>query len=79
MIRVSLTTLLLIYLAGMLVLVCIAWISAAWRRRAIERHALRHVLRCALCNFEFEDSSDALLPRCPRCSSRNERKRRARL
>ena len=79
MIRVSLTTLLLIYLAGMLALVCIAWVSAAWRRRSFERHASRHMLRCALCCFEFEDASDALLPGCPRCGSRNERRRRSRL
>jgi len=49
------------------------WIFGEWNRRRRERHALRYRLRCAICAFEFEDRTAALLPRCPRCGSLNER------
>jgi hypothetical protein len=72
-IRVSLPVLIFIYLAGMLTLVFGAWLLHEWRRQRREREALRHVLRCALCACEFEDKTDTILPRCPRCGSLNER------
>jgi DNA-directed RNA polymerase subunit RPC12/RpoP len=40
---------------------------------------LQHRLRCAICAFEFEDRTDALLPRCPHCGSLNERFRMERI
>ena len=49
------------------------WIVGEWNRRRRERRALQHRLRCVICAFEFEDRTDALLPRCPRCGSLNER------
>ena len=79
MIRVSLTVLVFIYLAGMLGLIFAAWIVSELRRQRRERHAFRHVLRCGLCGCEFEDKSSDLLPRCPRCGSLNERFRLSRL
>jgi rRNA maturation endonuclease Nob1 len=48
-------------------------------RQRRERRAFRHVLRCGLCAFEFEDTTSTLLPRCPRCGSLNERYRLSRL
>ena len=44
-------------------------------RQRRERAAFRYVLRCTLCGFEFEDKTSAILPRCPRCGSLNERLR----
>ena len=43
------------------------------------RIMFRHVLRCGMCAFQFEDKSVTLLPRCPRCGSLNERYRISRL
>jgi rRNA maturation endonuclease Nob1 len=72
-IRVSLSALIAIYLLVFLAAVLLIWLSSEWNRRRRERRALRWRLRCVICAFEFEDRTDALLPRCPRCGSLNER------
>jgi uncharacterized paraquat-inducible protein A len=79
MIPVSLSYLVLIYLVLMLGPVFAAWLFTEWRRQRRERAAFRHVMRCPLCAFEFEDLTSALLPRCPRCGSLNERYKISRL
>ncbi|HSI14247.1 MAG TPA: hypothetical protein VK961_19515 [Chthoniobacter sp.] len=79
MIPVSLHYLVLIYLSIMLGPILLAWVFYEWRRQRRERAAFRHVLRCSLCGFEFEDQTSTLLPRCPRCGSLNERYRPTRL
>ena len=79
MIPVSLSYLVLIYLSIMLGPILLAWIIYEWRRQRRERAAFRHVLRCGLCGFEFEDKTSSILPRCPRCGSLNERYRPSRL
>lgn len=79
MIRVSLTVLVFIYLAIMLGLIFAAWLASEWRRQRRERLAFRNVLRCALCSAEFADFTSEPTPACPRCHSRNERTRYARL
>ena len=79
MIRVSLTVLVFIYLAGMLGLIFAGWIVSEWRRQRRERLAFRNVLRCDPCGCEFEDTSADPLPRCPRCGSLNERRTLSRL
>jgi hypothetical protein len=73
MIRVSFGVLTLIYLCLMLGPIFAAWLLNEYRRGQRERAAFRHVLRCTICALEFEDRSDTLLPRCPRCGSLNER------
>lgn len=73
MIQASLTMLVFVYLGIFLVVIFSNWITWNISRLRAERRALRHRLRCALCSFEFEDLSDELLPRCPRCGSLNER------
>src|SRR5215472_2320970 len=72
-IRVSLAALVAIYLLVFLAIVFLLWIVGEWNRRRRERRALEYRLRCVICAFEFEDRTDALLPRCPRCGSLNER------
>jgi rubrerythrin len=72
-IRVSLAALVTIYLLLFLAAVFLLWLSSEWNRRRRERRALRYRLRCVICAFEFEDRTDALLPRCPHCGSLNER------
>ena len=79
MISVSLSYLVLIYLVVMLGPIFFAWLYSEWRRQRRERAAFRYVLRCSLCAFEFEDKSEALLARCPRCGGLNERYRFSRL
>jgi hypothetical protein len=73
MIHVTLTRLVFVYLGSFLALIFGNWIVWNISRLRRERQALRHRLRCALCSFEYEDGSDDLLPRCPRCGSLNER------
>src|SRR6267154_4183837 len=72
-IRVTLAALVTIYLLVFLAAVFLVWLSSEWNRRRRERKAFRYRLRCVICGFEFEDRTDALLPRCPRCGSLNER------
>src|SRR5206468_4759026 len=72
-IRVSLAALVTIYLLVFLAAVFLVWLSSEWNRRRRERKAFRFRLRCVICGFEFEDRTDAMLPRCPRCGSLNER------
>jgi hypothetical protein len=78
-IPVTLSYLVLIYLLLMLGPIFCACLLNEWRRQRRERAAFRHVLRCTLCAFEFEDKTTALLPRCPRCGCLNERSRLSRL
>jgi len=73
MIRASLNMLVFAYLAGFLSLIFGNWIVWTIVRQRNERQALRGRLRCALCAFEFQDASEDMLPRCPRCGSLNER------
>ena len=73
MIRVSLTTVIFIYLAVFLNTVFLIWFRWNWHRAKLARQAFRHRLRCTLCAFDFEDTTATLLPRCPRCGSLNER------
>ncbi len=73
MIRVSLSYLICFYLVLLLGPIFCSWLFHEWRRQRRERAAFRHLLRCGMCGFEFEDRSDTLLPRCPHCASLNER------
>jgi hypothetical protein len=73
MIRVDLSWLVLIYLGLMIGPVLLLWLLNEFRRQRRERAAFRYVLRCGMCGFEFEDRSETLLPKCPRCSSLTER------
>jgi predicted Zn-ribbon and HTH transcriptional regulator len=49
------------------------------RRTRRERAALRHVLKCTFCAFEFRDETTTILPRCPRCRGLVERRKLSRL
>jgi hypothetical protein len=73
MIHATLTTLVFAYLGIFLGAIFSNWIAWNIGRLRRERRALRHRIRCVLCSFEFEDPSEDLLPRCPRCGSLNER------
>ena len=79
MIRASLTMLVFVYLGGFLTLIFGNWICWNIGRLRAERRAWRHRIRCGLCAFEFDDESQEILPRCPRCGSLNERSKFRRL
>jgi predicted RNA-binding Zn-ribbon protein involved in translation (DUF1610 family) len=72
-IRVDFSLLLLILLALMLGPIFFVWLTNEFRRQRRHRDAFRYVLRCTMCAFEFEDRTETVLPRCPRCGSLNER------
>ncbi|HWB61763.1 MAG TPA: hypothetical protein VG733_19930 [Chthoniobacteraceae bacterium] len=71
--HVSLAYLVFIYLFIYLNAIFGLWLWNVWRQSRREKLALRHRLRCSICAFEFEDKTDTVLPRCPRCGSLNER------
>lgn len=73
MIRVSLSLLVFIYLTALLLTVFGAWLVHEWRRQRSERQAIRSLVHCSLCGFDFEDRAPTDLPHCPRCGSANER------
>ncbi|MDB6173027.1 MAG: hypothetical protein JWL59_2338 [Chthoniobacteraceae bacterium] len=79
MIPVSLNALIFIYLALMLGLIFSAWLVSTWSRRSRKRQAFRHLIRCSMCAFEFEDAAQTPLAVCPRCAALNERRRASQL
>ena len=79
MIRVTLSVLVLIYVALLLATVLGAWLFYGWTRHRREREAFQNILRCTRCGFEFEDKSPEALTACPHCGGMNERLRLSRL
>jgi rRNA maturation endonuclease Nob1 len=75
MIRVDLAGLVIIYVMVFLAAILTVWIAYEMVRRVRESRSRRYRLRCAVCGMEFEDRTPAILPRCPRCGSLNERER----
>lgn len=73
MIPLSLSWIVFTYLLVFLAAIFVVWIAYEMVGRFREHRALRHRLQCAICGMEYEDSTPAILPRCPRCGSLNER------
>ena len=73
MIRVELPVLVLIYLFVFLGAIFSLWIVHEWLRRHREKETLRYRVQCTICASIFEDKTNSLLARCPRCGSLNER------
>jgi rRNA maturation endonuclease Nob1 len=72
-IGVELPVLVFIYLFVFLAAILSLWIVYEWFRQHREKEALRYRVRCIICASIFEDKTNNLLPRCPRCGSLNER------
>jgi DNA-directed RNA polymerase subunit RPC12/RpoP len=51
----------------------VIWLGTEVLRLRRERRARRHQVACTICGMKYEDLSDDPLPRCPVCSSVNER------
>ena len=73
MIRVELPVLVFIYLFVSLAAVFSLWIAYEWLRVRRQKETLRYRVQCTICASIFEDRTNTLLPRCPRCGSLNER------
>ena len=73
MIRVELPVLVFIYLFVFVAAVFSLWIAYECHRVRREKETLRYRVQCTICASIFEDRTNTLLPRCPRCGSLNER------
>jgi rRNA maturation endonuclease Nob1 len=73
MITLSLSWVMLFYLALFIVTVAGVWLIYVLGRHHHERSFLRFRVLCRICATEFEDRSNEVLPRCPVCGSLNER------
>ena len=73
MIRISLNELIFVYVLVFLAAILSAWIAYEMARQFREKRLGRSQVRCAVCAMQFEDRTSAILPRCPRCGSLNER------
>jgi hypothetical protein len=75
MFRVEPHQLLFIYAGLGIGVIVVAALLHARRRAAIERAALRDVVKCGLCAFRFRNTNGLVHPRCPSCGALVERKR----
>ncbi len=79
MFRLELHELLFVYTGLCLGIVLLASVLHNVRRNRRESLAVRDLVKCHLCAFEFRDSTDDELPKCPCCGARTSRTSRTRL
>jgi hypothetical protein len=79
MIRLDLHELMLAYAGVFIILVFIAWWLHSLFRSHREKHALKNVVRCGFCAFQFRDNSEKPLARCPSCDGKVDRNTLSRL
>ncbi len=79
MIRLQLHEFLILY-AGLTLgfIFLAAWIHNLIRTSR-DRRARRNILQCQICAHEFRDETKTILPRCPQCQARVERRSLSRL
>ena len=73
MIRVELTHLIMIYLAGLLGLLFAVWCATELARVMRERRVRKNFVICEVCDHVYEDASDGQFSQCPECGRMNER------
>ncbi len=73
MFRVSLESIIAIYLAVILCGVFFVWVAAEIFRRGREHRRRKYFVICSICDHVFEDPSENDLAECPRCGTMNER------
>lgn len=73
MIRISLDSLIVAYLAIPLGVLFCVWIAAEVNNQRRERRRRRDFVICGICDHIFEDRSDRRLLNCPRCGALTER------
>lgn len=73
MIRVTLTTLILIYMTLLLAILGIIWLVGEYVRFRQDKKKRRAMVVCDICGHSFEDPSERELLTCPSCGRLNER------
>ena len=79
MFRVEPHELLFVYAALGVALVFLTALIHTIRRARRERAALRSVMRCGMCGFQFRNDRKLVTPRCPNCNRLVEQKRHSSL
>jgi uncharacterized paraquat-inducible protein A len=79
MFRLTLHEMIFAYTGGCLLVIFLAAWAYNFGRTRREHAARKGLMRCRLCAFEFRNSENAVLPRCPRCNSLVERRRLSKL
>jgi uncharacterized paraquat-inducible protein A len=74
MIRVSVTSLVLLLIGVSAGTVLLLWLMDAFRRQRNESRQQKRVCSCPLCFFDFTDQTDSQRPSCPRCGAPTSRK-----
>ncbi|MCB1076856.1 MAG: hypothetical protein KDM64_03415 [Verrucomicrobiae bacterium] len=73
MIRVTLDSLIIVYLAIVLGALFCIWIFSEFKATRLERRRRRDFVICGICDHIFEDRSERRLLNCPRCGALTER------
>lgn len=73
MIRISLDSLIIVYLAIALGLLFCVWVASELFQSRRERQRRRDFVICGICDHVFEDRSEKHLLNCPRCGALTER------
>ena len=73
MIRVTLDSLIIVYLAIVLGALFCIWIVSVFKATRLERRRRRDFVICGICDHIFEDRSERRLLNCPRCGALTER------
>ena len=79
MFRLELHELIFVYTGLCLGIVLLASVLHNIRRNRRESLAVRDLVKCHLCTFEFRDTTGDDLPKCPCCGARTTRARLSRL
>jgi DNA-directed RNA polymerase subunit RPC12/RpoP len=75
MIRVALPDIIVVYLVAILTVLFAIWLGTEILRMRREKRSRQHQVSCTICGMRYEDRSLDPLPRCPVCSSVNERRK----
>ena len=75
MFRMTLDSLIVVYLVLLLGGLTLVWVAAEIFQRGREKRRRENYVVCNLCEHAFEDTSDDELAICPGCGALNERDR----
>lgn len=73
MIKVSLSDLILIGMAGGVILVCALWTIAVIRDRRLNRRIRSNIVFCRICGSAYHNENPSDISVCPVCQTPNER------
>ncbi|MCB1236163.1 MAG: hypothetical protein KDM91_13925 [Verrucomicrobiae bacterium] len=73
MIRVSLDSLIVVYLTLLLGILFLVWVGVELVSSRRQRRRRRDFVICGICDHIYEDRTERKLLNCPRCGALNER------